>query len=143
MPVGGRIVKQASGVSLELRGPTDLGPDRIDAELRELSRLLVQVGLAIARLPAESSPPPNTRGAASDALGTLLIPFATSSAALTAAVKITVSWLRAKENRSVILRNGNDELELRGQGVGAQNALIESWLNRQGAHDEESANHRD
>jgi hypothetical protein len=135
-------VTKEPGVSLELQCGADVGPETVDAELRELSRLLTQIGLAAESLTPETSPPPNTRGVSSDALGTLLIQIGTSSAALTAAVRVMVSWLKGKEKRSVKLKSGKDELELTGQGGRAQEALIEAWLSRRGAHDEESLDRR-
>lgn len=121
---------QATETSLELQLDLD---DRDDAE--ELDALTAGLRGQLLQLDVESveraegpPPPPGARAAEATSLGTLLVTLTSTPELLRAVVGTVRAWLSRSAARSVKLKLGDSELEVRGISSEQQERLIADWI---------------
>ena len=104
--------------------------DLLEQDLNELEREIRSEGFDVRAELTKTSDAHGARRGAGEALSTLVIHGAATSAVLGSLVTIATQWLRNRRSREVIFRDRGDELRMKGLGEKEQSELARAWLQR-------------
>lgn len=122
-------------VAIEAAAGDAEGLDALTRELQEELALLDEA-VSVARPEADTTPSGAKSGTATT-LGAVLVTGVFSRAALNAMVSLVSEWRQRAQVRRVELTEGEDSLIVEGLSGSAQKALIDGWLQRRSAGDQQ------
>jgi hypothetical protein len=113
---------------IEIGGNPLREADEVDEQLLDLRSALLELDVETVDRVAGSPAPPGARGSA-ELAGTLAVTLS-NSAVLVAVVRALQSWIGRGKGRRVILRMGDDMIEVDAASAEQQAKLIQTWIER-------------
>jgi hypothetical protein len=115
-------------VLLEIRVMATIGMDRREATEATADLAVGLRSVGIVASPATVGTPTGTRSGTALTLGSLVVQAALSGAAISAFAKVVIAFLHRGGDRKIVLKYGEDELEISGPYSKELRALVEEFL---------------